>query len=61
VGLFSPRGGGATGAERRELKCVCGVQHMWEFQLVIPILANLDGVPQTEETARQQQINTRGS
>ncbi len=34
---------------------------MWEFQLVIPILANLDGVPQTEETARQQQINTRGS
>jgi len=58
VNLFSPQGGGATGAERRIWKCVC-VWSSADVGVPISIPFNLDGVLQAEETARQQQINTR--
>lgn len=60
VSLFSPQGGGATGAERRGRKCVrvC-VGSSADVGVPISIPVNLDGVLQAEETARQQQINTR--
>lgn len=60
VSLFSPQGGGATGAERRGRKCVCVcVWSSADVGVPISIPVNLDGVLQAEETARQQQINTR--